>query len=196
MNKIERYLLDRARFAPGDRIPSRRLAGLHGEPVPLPAPSGLTHLQFRRYAGCPVCNVHLRTFAVRHAEVEAAGIREIAVFHSPVRDLLPHHEALPFDVIADPAKELYRAFGVSWSLRAVLHPRAWLAPLRAGTYGVVVRGLLKGGRPYPRSGENVTGLPADFLIDHEGMLVAVKYGRHAADQWSVDDLLGLARGAA
>ncbi|MFI6813500.1 peroxiredoxin-like family protein [Nonomuraea sp. NPDC050328] len=192
MNKIERYLLDRARFAPGDRVTPRRPAGLRG-PVALPAPGGLTHLQFRRYAGCPVCNVHLRTFAVRHADLTAAGLHEIAVFHSPAEDLLPHHEALPFDVVADPGKELYEAFGVGRSVRSVLHPRAWLAPVRPSTYGVVMRGVFRGGRPYPRSGENVTGLPADFLLDPDGVLLAVRYGRHAADQWSVEDLLALAR---
>jgi hypothetical protein len=33
------------------------------------------------------------------------------------------------------------------------------------------------------------GLPADFLIDQEGRILACKYGEHAYDQWSVDELL-------
>jgi len=32
----------------------------------IPEPDGLVHLQFRRFAGCPVCNLHLRSFASRH----------------------------------------------------------------------------------------------------------------------------------
>jgi hypothetical protein len=35
------------------------------------------------------------------------------------------------------------------------------------------------------------GLPADVLIDADGRVVAVKYGEHAYDQWSVDELLAL-----
>ncbi|MBL0218791.1 MAG: hypothetical protein IPQ07_33555 [Myxococcales bacterium] len=36
-----------------------------------------------------------------------------------------------------------------------------------------------------------TGLPADFLILPGGVIQAVKYGVHADDQWSVDDLLAI-----
>ena len=36
------------------------------------------------------------------------------------------------------------------------------------------------------------GLPADFLIAPDGAMVARKYGEHADDQWSVDELLRLA----
>lgn len=35
-------------------------------------------------------------------------------------------------------------------------------------------------------------LPADFLVDDIGAIVALKYGAHADDQWSVDDVLDLA----
>lgn len=33
------------------------------------------------------------------------------------------------------------------------------------------------------------GLPADFLIAGDGTVLACKYGTHAYDQWSVDELL-------
>lgn len=36
------------------------------------------------------------------------------------------------------------------------------------------------------------GLPADLLIAADGRVVAAKYGSHAYDQWSVDELLALA----
>jgi hypothetical protein len=37
------------------------------------------------------------------------------------------------------------------------------------------------------------GLPADFLIGTDGRVLAVKYGQHADDHWSVGELLGIAR---
>jgi hypothetical protein len=40
------------------------------------------------------------------------------------------------------------------------------------------------------------GLPADFLIAPDGTVLACKYGVHAYDQWSGDDLLTLAKGVA
>jgi len=42
------------------------------------------------------------------------------------------------------------------------------------------------------SGEDHLGLPADFLIASDGCVVARKYGRHADDQWSVDEIVELA----
>jgi peroxiredoxin len=177
------------RLTVGDVVDRLELATIHGEPVPVPDPGSRIHLQFRRYAGCPICNLHLRSFARRHRELDAAGIRELAVFHSPAKDMLPHQADLPFAVIADPARELYRRFSVEISTRSLLHPRAWTTPLRPGSWSVVRRGRRAGGSPGPRSGESILGLPADFLIEPDGRLSAVKYGRHANDQWSVDELL-------
>jgi hypothetical protein len=37
------------------------------------------------------------------------------------------------------------------------------------------------------------GLPADFLVEPGGRVLAAKYGEHAYDQWSVDELLAYAR---
>jgi peroxiredoxin len=181
------------RFEPGDVVTPRELTTIRSERIVVPARDVLTHLQFRRYAGCPICNVHLRSVARRHDEIVAAGIREIAVFHSSMDDMLPHQGELPFAVVADPGRELYTAFGVESSLRAVLHPRAWSAPLNPRTWSVVMRGIRAGGSPSPARGESALGLPADFLIDPDGRIRAAKYGRHASDHWSVDELLQLAR---
>lgn len=37
------------------------------------------------------------------------------------------------------------------------------------------------------------GLPADFLVTPDGALVGVHNGRHADDQWTVDEVLDLSR---
>ena len=39
-------------------------------------------------------------------------------------------------------------------------------------------------------------LPADFLIAPSGRINTLKYGANAYDQWSVDELLTLAKGTA
>jgi len=77
------------RITPGDIITARELTTIKSERILLPAPGILTHLQFRRYAGCPICNLHLHTMARRHDEIAAAGIQEIVVFHSAAADMLP-----------------------------------------------------------------------------------------------------------
>lgn len=157
--------------------------------MPIPDPDGRTvHLQFRRFAGCPICSIHLRAFTTRHDELLAAGIREVVLFHSEVDELRRYRADLPFDVIADPARELYTAFEVGRGLGAALHPRAALHGLRGFAAGASVRGALK-------RTEDHLGRPADFLISPEGIIVAAQYGTNAADGWSVDDVLR-AHGAA
>ena len=49
-------------------------------------------------------------------------------------------------------------------------------------------GRSRHGAPMAPAGGQL-GLPADFLLDPRGRVVAVKYGQHAGDQWSVGQLL-------
>jgi peroxiredoxin len=176
------------RFAEGDVVPERELPTVSGGAVRLPDPQWSVHLQFRRFAGCPICNLHLRSVEQRHDELTAAGVREIVVFHSSAAELRAHGAAdLPFAVVADPDKRLYREFGVEFRPRALLDPRAWGAIL----LGIArdTGPLLRGRRPLPTADGGRLGLPADFLITSDGRVRAVKYGQHAYDQWSVDEIL-------
>lgn len=170
----------------GETAPSFDVASLRGERIRVPAGGeGLLQLQFRRYAGCPICNLHLRSVARRLGELEAAKVRVVAVFHSDAAEMAPYQGDLPFAAVADPGRELYRAYGVEASLRSIADPRSWAAGLR---------GMFAG---HPSDalglGADHLGLPADFLLDPAGRIVAAKYGVHADDQWSVDELLALAR---
>ncbi|MCT2584681.1 peroxiredoxin-like family protein [Actinophytocola gossypii] len=163
------------------------LTSIHGTPVPVPDPDRLVHLQFRRFAGCPVCNLHLRSIVARHDEIRSAGVREVVVFHSSRAELLEHAAELPFDVVADPDKRLYREYDVESAPRALLDPRAWPGIVRAIATGLRHRDKT----PASRVHGGRLGLPADFLIAPDGRTVAGKYGEHANDQWSVDELLAL-----
>lgn len=140
---------------PGSAAPVRALDTVGGARVAVTDPERLVHLQFRRFAGCPVCHLHLRSVARRHAEIEAAGIREVVVFHSPEEELRPHLDDLPFAVVADPGKRLYAAFGVESSSRALLNPRVWWSLLRAVTLGAVA--MLRGRQRPPVTRPNGGG---------------------------------------
>lgn len=181
------------RLSAGGVIRPRRLIAVSGDRIAVPDDRWLVHLQFRRFAGCPVCNLHLRTVVRRHDEIQAAGVREVVLFHSTEEQLRVHAGDLPFAIVADPRKRLYREFGVEASTRSLLHPRAWAPIVRAvliSMWGIVTRRrevppiVPEGGR---------FGLPADFLIAGDGRIVACRYGRHAYDQWSVDELLDIVR---
>ena len=175
-----------------DVIADHELVTIHGEPVRVPDPGRTVHLQFRRFAGCPLCNLHLQTVARRHGEIVAAGIVEVVVFHSEVDAMQLHQGDLPFAAVSDPGRTLYEEFGVGSSPRAVLHPGAWTGPLKpyAWRVGMRERRALNAEGRLTR-GEDMLGLPGDFLIAPDGRLLAAKYGRHANDQWSVDEMLAI-----
>lgn len=168
----------------GQYLPKLDLTNIHGQQVSVPAEGTWTHLQFRRFAGCPICNVHLQTFIARYDEIVSEGIAEVVVFHSSDAELLPYQGQFPFDVIGDPKKVLYKQFGVEASISAFFSLKAW---------GASMRGLAIRDKPkmvmMPEGGP--TGLPADFLVAPDGSVGAVHYGTHAYDQWSVDDMLKL-----
>lgn len=183
-------------MGPGSVVPPRRLASVGGPRVPVPDPDRLVHLQFRRFAGCPVCNLHLRSVVRRHGEIEAAGVREVVVFHSSAAELSRHVHGLPFPVVADPGKRLYAEFGVESAPRALLDPRAWVPVLRAVLGGALAVARGRERLPARRQPGGRLGLPADFLLAPDGRVLAAKYGEHAYDQWPVDELLRLAAGRA
>jgi len=187
MNTVAEALpsLARARLRAGDTFTARELLALTGRSVRVPDARSIVHLQLRRYAGCPICNLHLRSFTRRKDELDRAGLREVVVFHSSADELRRTQTELPFDVVPDPTRQLYDALGVTSSPRALLDPRVW---------GSIVRAAVAGASADPSAGrsDGPFGLPADFLVAPSGRVLAVKYGVHADDQWSVDDLLALA----
>lgn len=179
----------------GDVVGPRQFETISGAQVSLPDPSRLVHLQFRRFAGCPVCNLHLHSMMRRQSEIDAAGIREIVFFHSSAEDLREHAATFPFAVVADPDKKVYAAFGVESAARALLDPRGWgaIASGLARSIPAVVAGREAAPSLNPHGGRY--GLPADFLIAPDGRVIASKYGEYVDDKWSVDELLALARAA-
>ncbi|NEE02601.1 peroxiredoxin-like family protein [Phytoactinopolyspora halotolerans] len=175
------------RLNTGGLAGQRDLATIYGDRVFIPDADWLVHLQFRRYAGCPVCNRHLRSIAARHGEIAASGIREVVVFHSRAQTMRELQPDLPFALIADPDKKLYAEFGVeTMSLGRIMAPRSVHAVARGLRHAPSLRAVA--GR-----GEEHLGLPADFLIGTDGQVLAAKYGTYVDDQWTVDELLELAR---
>jgi hypothetical protein len=171
----------------GDIISKRKLAGI-SDPILIPDPKRLVHLQLRRFAGCNICNLHLRSFVTRKDEIARAGILEVVVFHSTVEEIRKYESDFPLNMVADPTKHLYREFGVESSVWSVLnlHILAKLPAFSLNAMRWVFRHR-RLGQMNPTGG--MLGFPADFLIAGNGRVIAAKYGNNADDQWSVDELL-------
>lgn len=173
-----------AKVKVGEFVLPKTLATISETFVEIPSNQRVTHIQFRRFASCPICNLHINSFMERHLDLVANGIQEIVVFHSTQDEMLKRGGDVPFAMIADPAKELYKAFGVESSIMAIINPAAWISS---------VKGLAKFKKiPYEKN-QSFFGLPADFIISKSGEVVAAKYGIHADDHWEVDEVITMTR---
>lgn len=175
------------RIQPGNLVKEFTLESADSRSVTIPDAKKLVHLQFRRFAGCPFCSLHVRTFVQRHFEIEAAGVSEVVVFRSSAKAIKRHHVDVPFAVVSDPKDRLYAEFEVGYGWRSLLSPRALVMAVPN-----VLRQLPRF-PGIPRSLRETFSLPADFLIGVDGKVLACHYGKHADDQWSVDDVIALAR---
>jgi peroxiredoxin len=177
----------------GDTIEPMVLTTIQEERIQVPDSEHLVHLQFRRFAGCPVCNLHPRSIAKRHDEIVEAGIKEVVLFYSTRETMLEFQGTLPFEAVADPGKKLYAKFGADRKASpiVVLNPRVWVTIISTAL-ALARSPTLKGTR---RKEEEPMGLPSDFLIDTDGKILGVNYGKRVDDHWSVEELLNLARKA-
>lgn len=171
------------KFKPGDVLPTTVMESVTGEAISLPDAKRLVHLQFRRFVDCPICNTHIAELRRRAPEIETAGIKEVIVFHSSAQSIRSYQKDVRFLMVGDPKKVFYKHFGVETSLGFV----------SVKALGAGLRGMAHGHFPLRVTGGGPLGLPADFLIAPSGRVDAVKYGTDAYDQWSVDELLTLAK---
>src|SRR5262249_5067487 len=104
------------KFKPGDMLPTTVMEAVTGEAINLPDAKRLVHLQFRRFVDCPICNTHIAEFRRRARETDAAGIKEVIVFHSSPESIRSHQKDVPFLMVGDTKKIFYKQFGVETSL--------------------------------------------------------------------------------
>ncbi len=132
-------------------------------------------LSFFRFATCPFCNLRMHELVSRFDELGPAfGI--VALFDSPLDHLREHaegHEA-PFPVLADPSRIVYRAYGIEHSKAGVLKGMLFRFPtLMKAMFG-------KGYFPTTMQG-SITSMPADFLVDGDGIIRTAYYGSDEGD---------------
>ncbi len=167
----------------GDQLAPRTLTTTHDLEVRLPARTGLTHLQLRRFAGCPICNLHLQSVMRRRDELINVGVEEIIVFPSRRENLLKYHGDIPFHLIADPKRALYTE----------LDARRSLAAVGPAAMGAMARGVRAASRVPLVPDGSAFQLPVDVMLRPDGTIVDIQYGRHADDQWTVEEILERAK---
>jgi peroxiredoxin Q/BCP len=171
------------RLQTGKPAPEFTLTDIHGQEVSLAALRGKrVMLSFYRYASCPFCNLRIHELSKRAEGYRQRGLELIAVFQSPGEKILQYagKQQPPFAIIPDPQRLLYRRYGVESSWSGMLRAFAIRLP-------EVVKAIASGFLPGSVEGD-VHRVPADFIVDEEGKLLATFYGKDIGDHLPLDTL--------
>ncbi len=131
-------------------------------------------LSFFRDASCPFCLKRVFELRARRKQWKKMGVEIIAVFSSTEKQIRNFSKNQPkrLTAIADPKLEIYGLYGVEHSLAGFFKALAFKMP-------TIVSGIKKGARP--TRNPNAKIMPADFLIDDQGIIVDLWYGSNASD---------------
>jgi thioredoxin-dependent peroxiredoxin len=165
----------------GDPAPAVVMEALDGSRLDCSRPNGPVLVSFTRYAGCPVCQLHVGSVAAAVPELRARSCSVWMVFQSEPERLAAALAGWQpgFAAVADPAARCYDAFGVAPSLAGYVHPLSLLALARARLAG----------KRHGRFEGRETQMPADFVLDRAGRIAFTHYGRDVGDHAEAAALL-------
>lgn len=178
------------RLQSGQIAPDFDWTDVHGQPISL---SSMTQgagapvlLSFYRYASCPLCNLRVNALIGRYAELEAQGLKLIAIFQSSADSIRGYvgKQDSPFPILADPDKQLYSRYGVEGSASGLLKA--------AGRMGDLLSAAKLGFTPGRIDGE-LSMVPADFLIGPDQVIAQAYYGRDIGDHMPMSQVDEYAR---
>ncbi len=142
-------------------------------------------LSFYRYASCPMCNYRIHEIVARYDQFASAGIRVVGVMQSPPEKIAVYAKKrkVPFPIIADPEMALYEKYGLESKYSGMFKLRV---------FATAVKAMFKGIFPGIPEGD-AHRLPAEFLIDPEGLVWDSFYGEAVSDHIPFDRVLEFAR---
>ena len=131
-------------------------------------------LSFFRDAACPFCNFRIYELTHKYTMWKRQNLEIVTLFSSPANEVREHvaRHPRPFRMISDPDLEIYNQYGVEHSAMALLKALLFRMPR-------IARGIATGGRPRPNP--HVKLVPADFLIQEDGRIMDIWYGRNTSD---------------
>ena len=138
-------------------------------------------LSFFRFASCPFCNLRLHELVSRFDEL-GKDFTIVAVFDSPLDNLMLHAEGhnASFPILSDENNKYYKEYAIEHSVLGMFKGMIFRLP-------TLIRGILSGYIPIKIKG-SMTTMPADFLIDHNGIIQAAYYGSDEGDHMPFDKI--------
>ena len=165
----------REKLKPGTPAPDFEMRDISDHPVKLSDYKGKKlMLSFYRYASCPLCNLRVNDLIKNYEALSAKGLQMVAVFQSPTKSILRYvgKQEAPFPIVPDPDHKLYKQYGVEGS---------WMGYAKGlAKVGKVADALGRGFMPGKMEGDK-NMVPADFLIDENGVIHTAYYGKDISD---------------
>ncbi|MGG4344749.1 redoxin domain-containing protein [Paenibacillus lautus] len=172
---------------PGDYAPLFQSVDQNGNIISLENHRGRKLLlAFFRNAACALCNLRVHQFIQRYPQWQQQyHLDVICVFESPEAALHQHvgQQKAPFPLIADPNAELYTRYGVETS---VAKTQATLA--QPNVHQFTDEAEAAGFKLTPEEGSNFNRIPAEFVLDEDGILRIAHYARLITDHLSYETI--------
>jgi len=138
-------------------------------------------LSFFRFASCPFCNLRVHQLVQQYSEF-GDDFKMVAIFDSPLDNLIRHTEkhSAPFPILADGGNKYYREYGIEHSVTGMLKGMFFRMP-------TLLKSMFMGNVPLIFKGSLIT-MPADFLIDSEGVIQTAYYGKDEGDHLPFEEV--------
>jgi len=163
------------KIAKGQQAPTFILTDISGKEFNLEKLKGKRYLlTFYRFASCPFCNLRLHNVNKEYNNYDK-NFEVVAVFDSKLKNLqrfTTRHQS-PFPILADEDNRIHRMYQVEHSILGVAKGILFRFP------GLML-GMFKGYIPWRIKGD-LTGMPADFLVDEDGIIQTAYYGNDEGD---------------
>ena len=176
------------RLKMGDEVKNIKLPAIDGSVFDTSRLRGRPFMiSFFRFAGCPFCNMRVHEL-VKHYQSFGDDFEIVALFDSPLQNLVRHIEGhkAPFPVLADEENQYYKEYAIEHSLSGVIKGMTLRMP-------TLIKAMCKGYIPTTIKG-SMTTMPADFLIDREGIIQRAYYGQDEGDHLPLDQVKAFASG--
>ncbi|MFN8438742.1 MAG: redoxin domain-containing protein [Cytophagales bacterium] len=142
-------------------------------------------VSFLRYAGCPVCNFRVHELLKNYDQIVKSGYKLIAIFESEqvVLNKYASDYNIPFTLIGNPDLNIYNDYKVEKSNGAIVK-----STFSSNTFHAMKSGKKEFTEKIKRDG-SLNRIPADFLIDENGIIETAFYGKTISSHLPLSNII-------
>ena len=139
-------------------------------------------LTFYRFASCPFCNLRIHNIVKNHDRYKE-HFEIIAIFESDASTLQKQMKKYdsPFRIMSDRKRLYYDSYNIEKSFMGMLKGMIFRMPS-------LLKSMMMGNLPF-KIDSSVLTMPADFVIDENGIIEIAYYAEDEGDHLDIDSLL-------